>query len=592
MKVEKKPNIFWFIIDSVRSYRTGVDDRDRIDIMDEFAKESIEFTNCTTSAPSSLLSAGAMFTGLPAIYIARHFNDWKFKGNKIDTLATLVQNHGYQSIPLLNCREERERYQFLVPPFNKKILPKKHKMSDYAWRNKYLTEIFEHVLENKFEKEPFCFTLWYDCRRDPNTSFHVKKAIDLIKEKGYYENSIIIMHSDHGYPDPSTNLNEEFFKNIGHDMILTDDNIKVPFFIKYPKSPKNIKIKNNVGLIDVIPTIYDILKFPYRNINKLYQGKSLLPIINKIETENNRVVRSDTRLFADKGKVTSLRSANYKYIYFVDDNYEMLYDLLNDPKEQKNLIKNKSHKFNDILNDFRNKYNDSEKDIYNFHLQHLVKNFNTNLSSIIKNNNKIGFDIVLVTQAPVDLIRILKKCISNSLPKASFKIICFRKPFVNDLNIKFIDDLTEKTIKELDLPRIDLVLYLTENSKRVFLKTKYINAIKSIKAKNQFLLNFNFETFNYFSTKWFYSVVNLFFDWEVKKFFYKQEPFYFLKDLFYFFDAIFKRLKNGRDIDFDAMAAKEIAEFRNFHVKGADEGLNKIDDDEFEYEFDRLKTRE
>ena len=34
----EKKNIFWFIIDSVRTFRTGEDDRDRIDIMDEFSK--------------------------------------------------------------------------------------------------------------------------------------------------------------------------------------------------------------------------------------------------------------------------------------------------------------------------------------------------------------------------------------------------------------------------------------------------------------------------------------------------------------------------------------------------------------------------
>ena len=67
-------NIFWFIIDCVRTFRSGVDDRDRLDIMDEFARDSVEFTNCFTSAPSSLLAAGAMFTGYPSAFIARHFN--------------------------------------------------------------------------------------------------------------------------------------------------------------------------------------------------------------------------------------------------------------------------------------------------------------------------------------------------------------------------------------------------------------------------------------------------------------------------------------------------------------------------------------
>ena len=39
-----KPIIF-LIIDSVRSFKTGLDDRDRLEVMDNFSKESIEFTN-------------------------------------------------------------------------------------------------------------------------------------------------------------------------------------------------------------------------------------------------------------------------------------------------------------------------------------------------------------------------------------------------------------------------------------------------------------------------------------------------------------------------------------------------------------------
>ena len=88
-------NIYWIIIDSVRTFKSGLDDRDRIDILDEVGKEGIEFTNCVTSAPSSLLSAGSMFTGLPATFVARHFNEMKLSAREISSIATLVQNHNY-----------------------------------------------------------------------------------------------------------------------------------------------------------------------------------------------------------------------------------------------------------------------------------------------------------------------------------------------------------------------------------------------------------------------------------------------------------------------------------------------------------------
>ena len=274
---KNKKNIFWFIIDSVRTFRTGEDDRDRIDIMDTFAKDSVEFTNCYTSAPSSLLAAGAMFSGLPAVFVARHFNDWKFDDENISTIKTLVEEHGYTSIPLIDGRNAREKYQNLLPPFPSFYLPKGKHLRDYVWNNEEVTEVFEHIIKTKPFDDPFAFTFWYDCRRDPKTSQHVEKAINLIKEYGYYDDAIIIMHSDHGYPDPRTNLNEGFFKDMGHDMVLTDDNIKTPLFFKYPNSPKNVKINNVVGHIDILPTIFGILNIPMNKEKdkNVFKGKSL-----------------------------------------------------------------------------------------------------------------------------------------------------------------------------------------------------------------------------------------------------------------------------------------------------------------------------
>ena len=136
-------NIYWFIIDSVRTYKTEVDARDRLDIMDEFAKDSIEYSNCVTGAPSSLLAAGAMFTGLPSVFVARHFNDWKFKDSNLSTIKTLVDEHGYTSYPLIDSRDAREFYQHLLPLFPSKKLPPKFKLRDYAWTNREITEIFK-----------------------------------------------------------------------------------------------------------------------------------------------------------------------------------------------------------------------------------------------------------------------------------------------------------------------------------------------------------------------------------------------------------------------------------------------------------------
>ena len=116
MKIDKKPNIYWFIIDSVRTYKTGLDDRDRIDILDEVGEDATEFLNCVTGAPSSLLSAGAMFTGLPATFVARHFNEWKFTGMEISSISSLKKEYNYETYPILDTRGLREALHKILPP--------------------------------------------------------------------------------------------------------------------------------------------------------------------------------------------------------------------------------------------------------------------------------------------------------------------------------------------------------------------------------------------------------------------------------------------------------------------------------------------
>ena len=590
----KKYNIFWFIIDSVRTYRTGSDDRDWLDVMDDLEQDAISFTNCYTSAPSSLLAAGAMFTGLPSVYVARHFNDWKFKNLNLTNITTLVQQHQYSSFPLLNSREEREKYQFLLPPFKKDYLPHRYRLSDYGWRNWEITKVFNHILEENHFGQPAAFTFWYDCRRDPNTSKSVKRAIDQIKAKGLYDDSIIIMQSDHGYPDPSTNLNEGFFKNYGHDMILTDDNIKTPLLLKYPGGKQGIKINNTVGHIDILPTIFDILNVPFNRSLTPFMGKSLLPIISGVENDT-RIRRTDTRLSMDTGRITSLTSRKYKYMHFYDDGTELLFDQTKDPQNLANLLALGNKTNEDTGAKFRAILKEYESDLLAYHEKELMGNLETALSKYKLTKNDGKSTGLIVSNSNPDLIQILATGIATYLDEPVISLLTSNENEYNPGIFKDIERIEEidERIKDLNLPAFDFVFYLTENSRRVYLKDSIVKGVKSISAKNFFLLNYNFEIFKYFSLKSIPTYFKIFFDWEVKGFFYKQEPLIFIKDLLFILRKMIKTLYSQKAKEnLDLMSAKEIYEFRKYHLKGNESGLNEMDEDEMEYEFSRIKTRE
>ena len=92
-----------------------------------------------------------------------------------------------------------------------------------------------------------------------------------------------------------------------------------------------MKIREQVGIIDIMPTILDILKIKSRQ--KL-SGESLLPLISGNKKEE-RILYSE---LARGGKDSvSARFKNWKYIYDVKENKDELYDLNSDHGERDNI---------------------------------------------------------------------------------------------------------------------------------------------------------------------------------------------------------------------------------------------------------------
>jgi len=366
---------------------------------------------------------------------------------------------------------------------------------------------------------------------------------------------------------------------MGHDMVLTDDNIRTPLIIKYPGAPKNKKISQIVGHIDIIPTIFDVLQIPTKTKHSKYFGKSLIPLIENNTFSSDRIMRSDTRLTMDIGKITSLRSNRYKYIYFYDDDYEVLLDIENDPKELTNLINDKKDDSIDaVLSDFRKQFKDYENDLYNYHLHDLKNNAIKYFTALKMKPRSRAIKIGIVTKAPQSLINILFESLNNIYNNiGNIDVILYGGAKINnnpDGNIFTIKDLNRASIPNVTIAEYDLVIYLTENSRRVFLKPEIYKAVKSINSKKLLLLNFNFEAFDYFKSRWFPNGARLYFSWSRKGFIYKEEPLTFIKDLFEFFRISFKFIFNKYQTDM--VMAKEVYEYRNHQLKM---GGGKLDDE-------------
>ena len=377
----KNKNIIIVIVDSARYYSTGgKDDRDKLDMMFDFEKESIYFSHAVSSAPSSVMSAGALFTGLDSYYISRNYDDFRYDNDVFLSLPNILENNNYEIKSIYNSKELRDNFGDLTPEVSEKFWPDNINYNDKRWSNFDCNVVLDNFLSNRSNKEkPLFLMIWYNIRKDPTTSSEMEKNINILKKYGYFDDSIYLLAADHGYMDPKRGYTPEWLKENGltHDLIMTDDNIRIPMYLKYPGS-QAIQIDEQVGNIDVLPTLLDLLNIEYKNNqNEETYSMSLLPLIDRsshaIEKFNKRKIRSDGRFFAQYNRSTTLRTNEYKYTIRPDLNKEEFHDLSADPFEENNLINNDN--LQSLINEFRLEYENSEDQAIRFQTKILLDKF-------------------------------------------------------------------------------------------------------------------------------------------------------------------------------------------------------------------------
>jgi len=184
-----------------------------------------------------------------------------------------------------------------------------------------------------------------------------------LKEIGEADNTIIVFCSDNGLF-----LGEH---GLGGKTILYDESVHVPMIVYSPffKDKTKGKVVEELVVGQDIPAT--ILEMCGVKVPESYQGKSMLPLIDG-KNENWREDIFLENLFTDQGypRQEGVRSKQFKYIRsFSKENdrnkyipeqtietgeqpiYEELFDIINDPKEQNNLVGNKDYL--DVLNAYR-----------------------------------------------------------------------------------------------------------------------------------------------------------------------------------------------------------------------------------------------
>lgn len=158
------------------------------------------------------------------------------------------------------------------------------------------------------------------------------EILDKLKEKGLYDNSIIIFTSDHGDNlfDHGLFYKGELFDTITH----------IPLMIKAPECINPGKIRDDlVSHLDVASYVLEKAGVAFDDLD----GISLLPVVEEGQAHTR------TRVFAEEGAsglrpvpdlIAMMRTDDYKLIHFVGSENGQLFDLQKDPLEKRNLWNN------------------------------------------------------------------------------------------------------------------------------------------------------------------------------------------------------------------------------------------------------------
>lgn len=382
--------------------------------IDKWAKGAFVFTNARTATPVTYPSFASLMTGLSpfSTKIVANKRDVLISKDK-DNLVKILKGNGYYSSAFIttevlsllftNVNEEFNEYYYLNNPFkdfnkvenyneyyqeyekminkavdwlginrNKKFLFWVHLMNPHApylppddlkckFNKNYCDTIFSktntelssrelrftNCQENLSENDLETYKTLYDGEVASSDKL-VKKFFDKLKETGLDKKSIVVLYGDHG-----EGFDHNFY--FAHPHVLYDSTTRIPLIIKHPLISSGDKIIKPIENTDVLPTILDLLNIPSKDLRidgKSFSNVFYYSFISDLVTPEKDFIYA----INDQKSKFSVYDGKYKYIYsqknscLYKNQQEELYDIKNDPNEEKNLASDKK----DIVDQLKN----------------------------------------------------------------------------------------------------------------------------------------------------------------------------------------------------------------------------------------------
>lgn len=173
------------------------------------------------------------------------------------------------------------------------------------------------------------------------TDRHIGRLVDTLEELEINGNTLVVIAGDHGErmdPDQS---------NGTHAGFLDETVLRVPLVLRFPgRITPGVRIAEQVGLVDVAPTVLELLEI---EAPEAFLGESLVPLLHGGVKKHTLAVFETLYWKLEKSGTHVLfgtRNGRFKYIHDTWEDEEgehelrRFYDLAEDPNEEMNLFSN------------------------------------------------------------------------------------------------------------------------------------------------------------------------------------------------------------------------------------------------------------
>jgi len=386
-------NIFWIVTDSICNYERA-DLHGLLPIYKKLKSNNVGFyfEDCISQFPSTNLSLLSFLTGRFPYYI---FPDYY---RTIENLPSLEyenfifplkkENYNIQSI--IFGKEQIEIVKkILNPHYVEELYQGDHWLDAIE-----IYQLFKQIVKNLLKNEKNFFFIFFR-PSDPQANLYINKIINYLKEHEFWDNSIFILNSDHGYYDKNLYKRTKLL----HFDDIHQSSMQPALFIKLPKfltnSPPKI-ITKRVYLLDVMETMLD-----YLNLNITYERESISfkELIEKdVDINRDRLIRGDCYLMFQSIKKSMIIRDNWKL--HNNNGKFSVFNLNNDQLEKKD-IKFEHPK---IYNNLYRFYLKTESKAYEILKSTLNTLYNKSILPSIESEK-----ILIPKQFPPQLINFLKE---------------------------------------------------------------------------------------------------------------------------------------------------------------------------------------